>query len=660
MPTQIIDGDVWLAPAHGATIDGDVFIGWPTIDGDVWLQEATPPIPPDNPDVSLPTQIPFTAIPCKVAIACPGTDSPVINVSSEMPDTLTFTGWAYTPFNPYQPPPLFPPPDPNNPVLPALFVALNCTGTAVSAFTQEEADLMAAQQAYLCQQQPQPPSVPLSNSAQTATVTCPSGAQYSFTTPANLFFAATQASADASALAFAQERAAEMLAFCSTPPDPGSTFTNVPTTAVGTCSDGTQYFFTTPAGLFFGITQADADTQAFNYAQQVVLQLVTLCENQPPRPPPGQMFFNTEQSATTTCPDGTENTYTVPAGLFAAKSQDAADQAALAYAKQQVSKQQVCINITNFPDPNTSNAWACLNRPLPPAYTTYSITGIYAQLRWIFSISSGHLPTGVRLVQIRTNAAQLVGTPSATGHYNWKVKAVLSPFGPFQSSPKTTFSRKDSTYVIGITNATVATPTIGDPYSDSVVASGGVPPYTYAAISALPTGLTMASNGHITGTCTGGLVPSFECKVTDSDGRYCAQTIEFQNSVVTPDILSNAVSLFSSGQDIPYGNYRIRYKQGALLLNVTQPNQWWVNWRTRLSPSPIGYKVNYNGGTSTVWFPATDVNFPTQAAAEAANHDAFVDIVHSGGTIGVWLDDNPYGDNGPGHPSPTFQLTKLP
>jgi hypothetical protein len=60
-----------------------------------------------------------------------------------------------------------------------------------------------------------------------------------------------------------------------------------------------------------------------------------------------------------------------------------------------------------------------------------------------------------------------------------------------------------SNYALIITTSSLPDATLGVPYSATLTASGGLPPYTWSVISgALPPGLSLDSAGNITGTPT--------------------------------------------------------------------------------------------------------------------------------------------------------------
>jgi hypothetical protein len=156
-------------------------------------------------------------IPCPVQIPtllCPGSDAPVSNFSSELPDQLYFVGVGYTPYDPFRPPPQGD----------GLFTAANCYGVEFAVANQETADLLAQINSTICQGQQggggaspgrlQPQQrVPFYNSPQSASGACSSQSVFTRTVPAASFVimafpdqgVGAQAAVDAKALAYAQQ-----------------------------------------------------------------------------------------------------------------------------------------------------------------------------------------------------------------------------------------------------------------------------------------------------------------------------------------------------------------------------------------------------------------------------------------------------------------------
>jgi hypothetical protein len=74
-----------------------------------------------------------------------------------------------------------------------------------------------------------------------------------------------------------------------------------------------------------------------------------------------------------------------------------------------------------------------------------------------------------------------------------------------------------------------------------------------------------------------------------------------------------------------------------------------------------GFYIKYyysEVGTIEVNAPGTGTEYDTQAECEAAQTGASIIINHAGGAITLIFNDDPYYDNEPGSPNPTFCLRK--
>lgn len=171
--------------------------------------------------------------PCPIQIPtllCPGSDSPIDNFSSELPDQLYFVGVGYTPFNPWQPPPLGD----------GQFTAADCYGVEFSVASQEVANLLAQINPAICQGQQGSISagggggaplvrVPFYNERQTASGGCSSLSTFTIVIPAASFVVmafpsqavGAQAFVNAKALAYAQQQVVHF-DFCATCTQVGS------------------------------------------------------------------------------------------------------------------------------------------------------------------------------------------------------------------------------------------------------------------------------------------------------------------------------------------------------------------------------------------------------------------------------------------------------
>lgn len=124
------------------------------------------------------------------------------------------------------------------------------------------------------------------------------------------------------------------------------------------------------------------------------------------------------------------------------------------------------------------------------------------------------------------------------------------------------------------------------------------------------------------------------------------------------------VVYFNGGKPLPEGRYRIRYIDGCMLYMVGQA--WAVHgseagnyafWlvgessadQIMMPPGTYGYQVGSGGYAS--FEQCIDANLALQP----------VEFEHTGGRLGIWLQDNPYADNlaGEAGRNPKWALTLL-
>lgn len=143
---------------------------------------------------------------------------------------------------------------------------------------------------------------------------------------------------------------------------------------------------------------------------------------------------------------------------------------------------------------------------------------------------TGALPSGVTFHDNGNGTATLAGTApsSEVGSYAVTVRASngVDPDAvlhvTLEVAPQLT-----------ITSTSLAAASVGSPYGATVAATGGLPPYSFTLISGtLPAGLSLASNGQITGTPTGPTgTYSFTVRATDTDDPQEADTRELSITV---------------------------------------------------------------------------------------------------------------------------------
>lgn len=201
--------------------------------------------------------------------------------------------------------------------------------------------------------------------------------------------------------------------------------------------------------------------------------------------PPHPTVYNTVQTCTVYCADGSPFSFTVAAGTFAGPNQAAANQSAYTYACRQAALGRFCLN------PITSKC--CANT----AYSSTIVpTGGVAP--YYFALVSGALPPGLTL---NATTGEISGTPTLSGTYGFSVM--------FTDVYGATVTRA---YTIRVLQISTSTP-LPEAYKDVDYAAAAVvfaeagpydPPLSWQVVGgALPTGMTLdETTGALTGTPT--------------------------------------------------------------------------------------------------------------------------------------------------------------
>lgn len=148
---------------------------------------------------------------------------------------------------------------------------------------------------------------------------------------------------------------------------------------------------------------------------------------------------------------------------------------------------------------------------------------------YTYTVTAGALPTGLTL----SPGGILSGTPQASGAFNINVTATDSSTGAGPFSVVRGYALNIGAPTIALTPAAGALPgaTVGAAYSGAVSANGGIAPYSFAVTAgSLPAGLTLASNGSLTGTPTTPGAFTFTVTATDAatagtGGPYTGSTV---------------------------------------------------------------------------------------------------------------------------------------
>ena len=186
---------------------------------------------------------------------------------------------------------------------------------------------------------------------------------------------------------------------------------------------------------------------------------------------------------------------------------------------------------------------------------TGTVTASGGTAPYTYAVTSGALPAGMSL----SSSGTLSGTPTAGGTFNFAITATdsSSGTGPY-SGTSSMFTLTVSAPTITLSPSTLPSGTDGSAYSQTLSASGGTAPYTYAVTSgALPTGLSLSSAGVLSGTPSGGGTYNFSVTATDSSTGTGAPftgtqsyTLTVSSSVPVASAVSTTVAYDSSANPI--------------------------------------------------------------------------------------------------------------
>jgi len=149
-----------------------------------------------------------------------------------------------------------------------------------------------------------------------------------------------------------------------------------------------------------------------------------------------------------------------------------------------------------------------------PYSQTVSAAGGVAPFSW--SISAGALPGGLSLGASTSNSVTISGNPTAQGTFNFTIKITDSSGA---SGTQALSIVINAPLPLQVSTNSLPNGVLNAAYpSTTLQATGGVPPFTWAVTSGnLPTGLSLATDGTITGTPTATGTFNFTVQVTDSE-----------------------------------------------------------------------------------------------------------------------------------------------
>ena len=299
---------------------------------------------------------------------------------------------------------------------------------------------------------------------------------------------------------------------------------------------------------------------------------------------PAGLSLNSSTGAITGTPTGTGgSTFTV--GVIDSNS-DTGSQSYTVY----IGTNSLTVNPATLPNGTQTT-------PYSQTVTATGGTGPYT-----YAVTSGALPAGLTL---NTSTGVISGTPTTAGPASFTIGATDA----HGNTGSQAYSINIGVAPLTVSPATLPPATQGTAYSQTIVGSGGVAPYTYALISgALPSGLTLnTSTGALSGTPTVNGVFNFTVQATDS-------TPNTGTRAYTLDVGSNVLTVNPSS--LPAGTQGTAYSQTVSATGGTGPYTFSIS----SGALPTGLTLNTSTGAITGTPTGTGVSNFTVAAADSVGN----------------------------------------
>jgi hypothetical protein len=263
--------------------------------------------------------------------------------------------------------------------------------------------------------------------------------------------------------------------------------------------------------------------------------------------------------------------------------------------------------------------------PLPLAITTSSLpSGVsgtrYSNLlqasggtpSYTWSVTKGSLPAGLKLA----SATGLIsGTPApGTSSFTVTVKDAGSPAPQTQQANLSITITAPAPPPLTVSTSSLPSGTITASYSNALQAAGGTSPYTWSITSgALPAGLTLASNGLVSGTPT--TSGNFSIGVTVQDAGSPAQST---TATLALSIAAAAGPLAISTTSLSPGIANASFSTSLNATGGTTPYTWSITSGTLpagLSLAAASGTISgtpTTAGTASLTFKVADSSSPLQ------------------------------------------------
>ncbi|MBI3682288.1 MAG: putative Ig domain-containing protein [Acidobacteria bacterium] len=218
---------------------------------------------------------------------------------------------------------------------------------------------------------------------------------------------------------------------------------------------------------------------------------------------------------------------------------------------------------------------------------------------YVWSLSIGSLPAGLAL----TPAGGVIsGTPTAIGSYSFIVQVTDA----VQQTATKAFTLVVSGRLVILTPSPLPNAIVRLPYSETLAASGGAPPYawTLASGGTPPLGVVVNPNGVISGTPVAAGLFNFTVVVTDSQNATATKALAM---TVVPGLSITTTSL-------PAATAGVQYAQTLAATGGQAP----YSWSLTSGSLPSGLTLNASGVISGTPQAAGSFNLTVQVADSRA------------------------------------------
>jgi Putative Ig domain len=232
---------------------------------------------------------------------------------------------------------------------------------------------------------------------------------------------------------------------------------------------------------------------------------------------------------------------------------------------------------------------------------------------YTWSITAGSLPAGLTLA---AGTGVISGTPTASGTFSFTA-TVSDSSSPVQTK-SAALSISVTTSQLSIVTTSLAAGTDGAAYSQTLHASGGTPGYTWAiATGGLPTGLTLAAGGTISGTPTAGGTFVFSVTVSDSSSTQQKRSANLSITIAATPLAITSSTLAAATEGTAY-------TQTLTASGGTLPYTWSIT----SGSLPTGLALSSGGvisgtptasGTYKVTVAVSDSSNPAQTQSAATS-----------------------------------------